>query len=98
MFLKRKQKAAILLACFVVFLSASFAFLLIESNHTCHGGDCPVCEQIATLTVALHSTVLFFAGLMLCLYAFLETQTHFASFGETPSLKTPILLKTKLLN
>ena len=96
--LNRKQKAAILLACFVVFLSVSFAFLLIESHHTCHGDDCPVCEQIAALTVALHSAVLFFAGLMLCLYTFLETKSHFVILGEILSLKTPILLKTKLLN
>ena len=82
----------------LLFVLASAFFPAFSCHHDCTGHDCPVCMQIRVWTDMLR---LFGAGVV-CALLFLSCQIaakHFAlAFSDLFLMRTPVALKTKLLN
>lgn len=70
---KKRALAAVILLLFIAVLTLSLAYISIEADHRCTGGNCSICHNIAvcigTLTVSTNALVFFsYVFSELCIY------------------------------
>ena len=96
---KRRVIALALAALFVAFAALSLTFMLVEAGHDCSGADCPVCEQIAALGVALRTAAALTFVTLISAAALSGLKRLLSETIKTGyRADTLVLLKTKLSN
>lgn len=93
-----RKTAWVLVAFALLFVLASVFFPAMASHHDCSGEDCPVCVQLRAWTIVLR----LFSAVVLCVWLFRGRQLCARFFASMRSCvgaeRSPVALKTKLLN
>ena len=82
----------------LLFMLASAFFPAFACHHTCTGDDCPVCLQIRAWTSVLRLLGAGVCGALFLLSFQIAAKLFAAAFFNLIPNRTPVALKTKLLN
>ena len=96
---KKMRLAAVITAVAVLFVMLFSAFYIrANANHHCEGEDCPICFEINACESALKSISHTIIGLVSALLLIVVIPKIAEAHTLFSAPKTPITLKTKLLN
>ena len=93
---RKRVRALLLCAGFILVLAVSSAFLIREADHDCCGEDCPVCRTIAMTSMLMRALFAIVSAWLLFSLPAVLTARRASAGARSDTADTPVSRKIRM--